>query len=151
MAAACRHLAEAIEKYKAEAGGALPKEVQRMATGQADQTPVWVLHGGVGRPHVGINVGKHMKNRPLYTIELSEAAAAASATHPVHPTDGLVGYYINLIKAVQPKGPYIVAGNRLAYALAYAMEQQGDELQRLIILDDNHLWFDRAVVDAGKH
>lgn len=144
-----RHLATVVEQYRKESGGALPKEVQRMAAGVPGETPVWVLHGGVGRPHVGLNIGRHMKRRPLYTIELSEDAAAASSMHPGHPTDGLVAYYINIIKSVQPKGPYIIAGNRLAFALAHTLESQGDELQRLIIIDDNHLWFDRALVDAG--
>jgi hypothetical protein len=41
----------------------MPKEVQRMAPGKEGETPVWVLHGGVGRPHVGLTVGRHMKRR----------------------------------------------------------------------------------------
>jgi hypothetical protein len=55
----------------------------------------------------------------------------------------------SLPQQVQPKGPYIIAGNRLAFAMAYKMQQAGDEIQRLIILDDNHLWFDRSLVDSG--
>jgi hypothetical protein len=47
---------------------------------------------------------------------------------------------------VQPQGPYIVAGNRLAFALACALEARGCTLSSVIIMDDNPLWFDRREV-----
>jgi amino acid adenylation domain-containing protein len=51
----------------------------------------------------------------------------------------IAAHYLELIRQVQPKGPYFIggycAGGKLAQALAHKIEEQGDELAFLFLLD----------------
>ena len=53
--------------------------------------------------------------------------------------DQIIADYIPEIKAVQPEGPYILSGycigNALAYETAGALEEAGDEVEKLILVD----------------
>jgi thioesterase domain-containing protein len=53
--------------------------------------------------------------------------------------EGIIEHYLELMRQVQPKGPYLIggycSGGKLALALANKMQEQGDELAFLFLLD----------------
>ncbi len=54
--------------------------------------------------------------------------------------DELVKEYMYEMKAIQPEGPYIIGGHcfgmMFAYEMARMLEEQGDEVEKLIIIDE---------------
>ncbi|KAG1660592.1 hypothetical protein FOA52_003023 [Chlamydomonas sp. UWO 241] len=90
-----------------------------------------------------------MRNRPCYTLEITSAIAeaVAAAQAPETPLDALLEAFVSTMLKVQPQGPYIVAGNRLAFSVAVELEARGCTVASVINMDDNLLWFDRAEVE----
>jgi len=61
----------------------------------------------------------------------------------------IVAYYLYEIKKIQPEGPYLIGGHctgiLFAYDLVRLIEDNGDEVERLIAFDQQMWWGDKAV------
>ena len=74
--------------------------------------------------------------QPVYAVQALEQDTETMATAGF---DELIDFYIRLIRAVQPSGPYRVAGwcvsAWIAYGVARRLEQQGEAIEMAMILD----------------
>ena len=89
--------------------------------------------------------GEMGPDQPVYALQMLEEETAAASTS----FDDLIDFYLRLIRQVQPTGPYRIAGwcvsGWIAYGLARRLEQEGDSIELLLILDvwAPHYWYDQ--------
>ncbi|MER6345131.1 type I polyketide synthase [Streptomyces sp. NPDC001595] len=104
---------------------------------QGEATPLFCLHPGAGvswrytglLPHLG-------GDQPVYGIQ----AAGLDGTRPPAPdARTMVASYIDLVRQVQPHGPYRLLGwsygGFVAHAMACALQEQGEQVELLAMLD----------------
>ena len=96
------------------------------------KTPLWLVHPGVGEVLVFLNLAKYIVDRPVYALRargFDEGEAFFDSITEVVTT------YHNAIKAVQPTGPYAIAGysygSMIAFEATKILEQNGDSVQFL--------------------
>lgn len=97
-----------------------------------DETPLWLVHPGVGEILVFLPLGKYILERPVYTLR-------ARGFGPDEPyfkdINEVVTTYHQAIKRHQPRGPYAIAGYSygamIAFEIAKVLESTGDEIRFL--------------------
>ncbi|KAA6449525.1 beta-ketoacyl synthase N-terminal-like domain-containing protein [Bacillus swezeyi] len=97
--------------------------------------PVFWFHGGVG----GVEIYQpyaRKSQRPFYGIQ----AKGFMTNHaPLQGIEQMATYYIEIIRAVQPEGPYDVGGYSLGGMLAYEvtrqLQNQGDVVKSIVMVD----------------
>ncbi|MEU9354571.1 alpha/beta fold hydrolase [Streptomyces griseoloalbus] len=100
-------------------------------------TPLFCLHPGAGvswrytglLPHLG-------GDQPVYGIQ----AVGLDGTRPPAPdADAMVTTYLDLVREVQPHGPYRLLGwsygGFVAHAMACALQERGERVELLALLD----------------
>jgi amino acid adenylation domain-containing protein len=75
-------------------------------------------------------------DRPLYTLD---AAGLRAGEDPHARIEDMAGHYLAAIREVQPTGPYLLGGwsmgGVIAYEMARQLEQQGERVDLLALLD----------------
>lgn len=97
--------------------------------------PVFWFHGGVG----GVEIYQRFaqkSQRPFYGIQ----ARGFMADHdPLHGIEQMASYYIEIIRAIQPEGPYDVGGYSLGGMIAYEvtrqLQSQGLSVKSMVMID----------------
>lgn len=100
-----------------------------------DGRPVIWLHGDGGGVEGYHNIAQHM-SRPFYGIQ---ARGRATDDSPMCGISAMADYYVQLIRAIQPVGPYDLGGYALGGTLAYEVTRQlqevGQAVETLLMLD----------------
>ncbi|MEY9489965.1 phthiocerol/phenolphthiocerol synthesis type-I polyketide synthase E [Streptomyces calvus] len=123
------------ETAQAPGGAALGPLLPLRAEGTA--TPLFCVHPGAGvswrytglLPHLG-------GDQPVYGIQ----ATGLDGTRPPAPdADAMVTAYLELVRQVQPHGPYRLLGwsygGFVAHAMACALQERGERVELLALLD----------------
>ncbi|NQX71852.1 acyltransferase domain-containing protein [Paenibacillus alba] len=97
--------------------------------------PIFWIHGGLGGVGAYSGIAAQMK-RPFFGIQ----ARGFMINHsPLIGIQNMSAYYVQIIKAVQPKGPYDLGGFSLGGVLAYEVARQlqklGEEVNTIVLLD----------------
>ncbi|MCY8472948.1 beta-ketoacyl synthase N-terminal-like domain-containing protein [Bacillus halotolerans] len=97
--------------------------------------PVFWFHGGVGGVEIYTPFAKKSQ-RPFYGIQ----ARGFMTNHaPLHGIEQMASYYIDIMRAVQPEGPYDVGGYSLGGLLAYEvtrqLQRQGLAVKSMVMID----------------
>ncbi|MFJ4986608.1 non-ribosomal peptide synthase/polyketide synthase [Streptomyces sp. NPDC088732] len=105
--------------------------------GHGDRPPLFCLPpaSGFGLPYVGLV--RHLDaDRPVYGLQAPGVTRAESAPSDL---DALVTWYVDHITGVQPSGPYHLLGwsmgGNLAHAVAVRLQQAGQEVALLAMMD----------------
>jgi thioesterase domain-containing protein/acyl carrier protein len=101
------------------------------------QPPVFIIHGGLGfiffKPEFLDEVGQ---DRPVY---LFQAPGLDGRAAPLGRIEELASLYVESLRCVQPAGPYnivaLCAGSFIALEMCNQIEEMGDAVARLILLD----------------
>lgn len=96
--------------------------------------PIFWFHsvGGVQPYHLIAKI----TNRPFYGIE---SRGWRTERYPLHGIQAVAAYYLSIIKAVQPIGPYDLGGYSLGGLVGYEVTRQlqelGDSVSTMVMLD----------------
>ncbi|MWV45522.1 hypothetical protein GRF59_18010 [Paenibacillus sp. HJL G12] len=97
--------------------------------------PVFWFHGGFG----GVEIYRLIANkivRPFYGIQ---AKGYMTEDEPIEGIEAMAAYYVEMIRSVQPEGPYdfggLSLGGMIAYEVARQMQEQGQTVNSIIMLE----------------
>jgi nonribosomal peptide synthetase DhbF len=104
---------------------------------QGNEIPIFAIHPGGGIGGVYKYLSNLMgENQPFYAIQ---ARGLEVNEEPHFNIKDMVEDYIPAIRSIQPDGPYRLLGwslgGRIAHEIAYQLEQSGETIQELILLD----------------
>ncbi|MCK4257939.1 MAG: hypothetical protein KAX49_03120 [Halanaerobiales bacterium] len=99
---------------------------------------VFVVHGMDGSAYLYKDLAKLLQEDcNFYGLQ---AKGMFDPSKMAQSVDEMVTDYIRDIKAIQPQGPYIIGGYcwgaRLLYELVRRLEEQGDVIKKIIVLDE---------------
>jgi len=101
--------------------------------------PLFCIHSGSGLSWSYIGLSKHLgTDQPLYGLQ----ARGFEGAEPLAPTiDAMASDYLEQIRRIQPNGPYHLLGwsfgGYVAHSMAAQLEQQGEKVALLALLDSN--------------
>ncbi|TYS11709.1 methyltransferase [Bacillus subtilis] len=97
--------------------------------------PVFWFHGGVGGVEIYQSFAEKSQ-RPFYGIQ---ARGFMTQHAPLHGIEQMASYYIEIIRAIQPEGPYDVGGYSLGGMIAYEvtrqLQSQGLAVKSMVMID----------------
>lgn len=102
-----------------------------------DKTPLFCFHGVGGNVLNYVTLVSATKNeRPLYALQ---SVGLDGVTPLLKTIEEMAGQYIMEMKAIQPEGPYLLAGGSMGGMIAYEVATQlvrgGDSIEKLIMFD----------------
>ena len=108
-----------------------------MKPGAAGQTPVYFIHGSRGNVLVFKAFADRVRReQPVYALQ---AAGVDGKMAPDESIEVMAGRYLEAIRKVQPKGPYMLAGYSgggvIAYEIARRLKAVGEETRMLMLVD----------------
>jgi len=99
------------------------------------ETPVFWIHGGLGGVGAYVKLAQRIQ-RPFYGIQ---ARGYMSDRTPISGVKEKASYYLRIIRAVQPEGPYHLGGYSYGGTLAYEVTRQlqalGESVSSIVMLD----------------
>jgi acyl-CoA synthetase (AMP-forming)/AMP-acid ligase II/thioesterase domain-containing protein len=100
--------------------------------GKGSKTPLWLIHPGVGEVLIFLTLASHITDRPIYAIR---ARGFEENEEYFANIEDAVTTYHKKIKAVQPHGPYAIAGysygSMIAFEVGKVLEHHNDEVRFL--------------------
>jgi thioesterase domain-containing protein/acyl carrier protein len=128
--------AEMVDANSANVTPQLPPHLILSRAG-GSQPPVFIVHGGLGfvffKPEFLDEVGQ---DRPVY---LFQAPGLDGRMAQLGSIEEIADLYVDSIRRVQPAGPYNIvamcAGSFIALEMCNQIEEAGDTIARLILLD----------------
>ncbi|AKT37645.1 amino acid adenylation domain-containing protein [Chondromyces crocatus] len=98
--------------------------------------PVFFVHGGTGMVLFYATLARLLgKDRPFYAIQ----AKGIDGEAPNRRIDTMAAQYVEMLRAVQPEGPYLLGGYSfgalVAYEMACQLSQAGEEVRHLALFD----------------
>ena len=103
---------------------------------QGDATPLFCLPGANGHGFYFQDLAINLENHPVYSLETPGRNGTSNVPDSV---EALASQLIDLLRQQQPHGPYILAGYSsgcaVAFEIASQLEQQGDKVSLVAILD----------------
>ncbi|WP_164014709.1 non-ribosomal peptide synthetase [Pyxidicoccus trucidator] len=118
-------------------GASTPPNLTRMNAGAPGRRPFFLFHGGGG------GVGRFSElarllgpDRPVYGVH----ASGMDGGEPPHDSvEALADQYLRQVRAVQPRGPYVLGGwsfgGLVAHELARRLQDAGEQVELLALLD----------------
>ena len=98
---------------------------------QGTKAPLWLVHPGVGEVLVFLNLAKYILDRPVYALRAR--GFEGEDFHKSIPE--VISTYHSAMKALQPTGPYAIAGYSygamIAFEITKTLESAGDEVKFL--------------------
>jgi amino acid adenylation domain-containing protein len=99
--------------------------------------PVYCVHAAGGNVFSYVQLAQHLGGeQPFYALE---ARGADGEQEPLTGIEEMAGVYVEAVRAVQPRGPYLLGGWSLGGVIAFEMtrqlQAQGETVNRLILLD----------------
>jgi 3-oxoacyl-(acyl-carrier-protein) synthase/thioesterase domain-containing protein/aryl carrier-like protein len=105
--------------------------------------PVFWFHGGFG----GVEIYRLISNkieRPFYGVQ---AKGYMTDHEPIEGIEAMAVYYVQMIRSVQPEGPYdfggLSLGGMIAYEVARQMQEQGQTVNSIVMLES--IYVDEAM------
>ncbi len=104
--------------------------------------PVFWVHGALAGVEAYRTIAARI-TRPFYGIQ---ARGFMTEDEPIEGIPGMAGYYLDIMRAVQPEGPYDVGGfclgGLVAYEITRLLQQRGQVVRSLTMVDspDNTGW-----------
>ncbi|HEX8904077.1 MAG TPA: thioesterase domain-containing protein, partial [Longimicrobiaceae bacterium] len=129
--ATVRHMAAAIDEQKRSGRAELSPVVPLRPAGSLP--PLWCVHPADRRVFGYIGIGRHLgADQPLYGLrDVGEDLA--------RPLPRIAAEYVEAMRAVQPRGPYYLAGwsfgGLVAYEMALRLEAAGEPVAFVGLLD----------------
>jgi rhizoxin synthesis polyketide synthase RhiC len=109
-------------------------ECQRINQGGSGNPLFWV-HGAFGDASIFVPLAQHIP-RPFYGLQ---ARGLFDEHQPLHGVEAIATFYTTLIRAIQPQGPYDLGGYSIggsfAYEIARLLQQQGESVRSLVLVD----------------
>jgi|GEM_PF-1353800 len=100
--------------------------------------PIFWIHGAVGGVEAYQIIAEQCE-RPFYGIQ---ARGWMTDLDPIQGIQAMTAYYVEIIQAVQPAGPYDLGGyslgGTLAYEVARQLQEQGQVVTSIVMLDAIH-------------
>lgn len=97
--------------------------------------PVFWFHGGFGGVEIYRLIANHI-SRPFYGIQ---AKGYMTSREPLKDIESMASYYVEIIEAVQPTGPYdlggLSMGGILAYEVCRQLQQRGHTVNSIVMLE----------------
>lgn len=109
----------------------------RLADGPAGEPPLFCIHGGGGNVLIFADLARVLRGeRPVYALE---ARGLAEGQTPLDRIEDMATLYLAAIREIQPHGPYQILGysigSRTAVEIARRLEESGEAVDRLILVD----------------
>lgn len=123
--------AESSDQLKFETIEIMPTEVLiKMKNEEGDKNPIFVIHPIEGIVNALQNLANQLKG-PVYGLQ-------CTSDTPLDSISELAKFYIDHIKTVKPKGPYVIVGYSFGACVAFEMgiqlESNGENV-RLFLID----------------
>jgi amino acid adenylation domain-containing protein len=120
---------------RAQGAEAEPALVCLQALGSS--TPFFCVPGAGGTALYLNDLARHLGlDRPVYAFQ---AKGLDGRSEPYDSVPRIAEHYIRAVRAVQPEGPYLLGGHsfggRVAFEMSRALEQMGQTVQQLVLLD----------------
>jgi phthiocerol/phenolphthiocerol synthesis type-I polyketide synthase E len=101
------------------------------------KNPLFLIHPVGGGVYIYRDLVQQLKqDRPIYAIQ---AQGFDGKDQPINNIPQMAEYYIEIIRSVQPQGPYLLGGSSFGGIVAYEMAQQliaqGQEIELLVQID----------------
>ena len=105
--------------------------------GQPGRTPLFLVHPANGRVLGYARTVRHLaRHLPVYGLQ---AIGLDEGQRPLERIEDMVSLYLEGLREVRPKGPYMLggfsAGVPIAFELARRLEESGEEVSLLVDLD----------------
>ena len=141
----CRSTRDLVRRFGSEvvaSAGAEPvsaapariPEVVHLNAGREGR-PVFWFHGGLGGVEVYASIADSIE-RPFYGIQ---ARGWMTNSDPLHGVSALAAHYAQIIRTVQPEGPYDLGGysfgGLLAYEVTRRLQEQGGTVETVVMVD----------------
>jgi acyl-CoA synthetase (AMP-forming)/AMP-acid ligase II/thioesterase domain-containing protein/acyl carrier protein len=102
-----------------------------------DRTPLFIVHGGDGNAVYFRNLARYLDpDQPVYAFQ---CVGLDGREQPLTGIEDIVERYLPELRAVQPHGPYYIAGfsfgGRVAYVMAQRLRAAGEAVALLAMLD----------------
>lgn len=113
-------------------------------------TPVFWIHGALGSVETYQFLAARCV-RPFYGIE---ARGAMTGSEPLEGIEAIADYYLQIIKTVQPVGPYDIGGYCLggiiAYEISRKLQLNNEQVNSLVLIDSpDNQGFNKAARSAN--
>ncbi|MDU4094397.1 MAG: beta-ketoacyl synthase N-terminal-like domain-containing protein, partial [Pantoea sp.] len=113
-------------------------------------TPIFWIHGALGSVETYQFLAAHCA-RPFYGIE---ARGAMTESEPLEGIEAIADYYLQIIKTVQPVGPYDIGGYCLggiiAYEISRKLQLNNEQVNSLVLIDSpDNQGFNKAAKSAN--
>jgi nonribosomal peptide synthetase DhbF len=103
---------------------------------QGERTPLFCIHPAMGLGWGFTALLPHLKGRPIYTVQ---APGLTDKDLLPQTIEDAAARYVRCIRSIQPHGPYLLVGRSFgglaAYEMATQLEQAGEEIGLLALLD----------------
>lgn len=124
-------------------------ELQRLNAAPGGR-PVFWFHGALGGCEIYQGLAQHVQ-RPFYGLQ---ARGWMTDRAPLQGIQAMAAYYVQVIQSVQQQGPYDLGGYSLGGMLAYEVTRQlqelGDTVSSLVMLDSPDVTGERTARLADK-
>lgn len=122
---------------QAETVAAASSSLVRIQPGDPDQRPLFFIHPGGGNVFGYAGLARHLGlNRPFYGLQ---ARGLINDEEPLTQIEAMAEHYIQLIRQVQPEGPYYLGGWSMGGIVAFEVAQQlqavGEAVAAVTIID----------------
>lgn len=99
--------------------------------------PFFCVHPASGHVFCYYELARQLGlEQPFYALQ---AWGLDGKQEPHHRIEDMAGHYIQLLRTIQPQGPYLLGGwsmgGVLAFEMAYQLQQQGEQVNLLALLD----------------
>jgi thioesterase domain-containing protein len=136
LAALARALDDAGPELTASASNLVP-----LKAGQDSGRPLFLIHGGGGGVDAYASLARLLPaDRAVYALR---APGLDGGAPPPASVEALAEHYLPQLRAVQPRGPYLLGGwsfgGLVAYELARRFQAEGDTVELLVMLDTHAL------------
>ncbi|MCI0395888.1 MAG: amino acid adenylation domain-containing protein, partial [Chloroflexi bacterium] len=106
--------------------------------GHWGRRPLFFVHPGGGNIFSYTDLARHLgPERPVYGFQAR--SIAETEERPQQQVVEMAGYYLSLMREVQPEGPYLLggwsAGGVVAFEMAQQLRNQGQEVGLLVLID----------------
>ena len=88
---------------------------------QGQETPLWLIHPGVGEVLVFLGLASHFTGRPVYAMRARGFEKGESFFSSI---EEMVTTYVRRIRTVQPNGPYALAGYSYGAMVAFEIAKR---------------------------
>jgi amino acid adenylation domain-containing protein len=125
------------ELVRAKDTAQLWQPLVELQSGSASQRPIFLVHGAFGDVLCYADLAHELgTGQPCYVLQ---AIGLDGVSQPLDRVEDMARAYIEQVRAVQPQGPYCLAGYSMGGTIAYEMAQQlqahGEQIALLGIFD----------------